>query len=121
MMKQKMMTNFEIKKTVPEIVSGFSEAAEAKGLHLTHTNIRMFVKLVEYAAAEAEICTVSSETVTFTFTTRDFAAFCEKTDSKVANRMINDSLHLFNRYGLIKYETAKYQKSIVTLYKAFFE
>lgn len=122
MMKKTKKTNFNVTKSIPDIVRGVSESAEKSGVHLTHGNINVYLRLLEYAQHEAELAAdaVSEELVVFDFTTKVLFEYCERTNNKVPVRIIDESLHKFKKCGVIKYEAAPYHGSVVSLYKNFF-
>lgn len=103
---------------VNDILAKVQAEARKKGEALTYTNMRVYLKLIEYAKENCNKDTVVDyrNGIKFNLTTAGFSKYCD-----VAPRMITDTLNKLNECGVIKYTINKPKPSVVILFKNFFE
>lgn len=102
--------------SVNEIFTKLQSAAKEHGLNLTYTNMKVYLKLLEYAE-ESEVGAIRGRSgVRFNVTVTKLAAYCS-----VSPRIVTETLRTLNSCGVIKYVTNKPDPSIVTLIQRFDE
>lgn len=106
------------KVCVNDILTKIQAVAQKKGIRLTYTNMRVYLKLVEYAEENKDTDTVVNylNSVRFNITTAGFAEYCS-----VAPRMVTDTLNKLKECGVIKYTTNAPNPSVVMLMKRYYE
>lgn len=106
------------KVCVNDILTKIQAVAQKKGIRLTYTNMRVYLKLIEYVEENKNTDVVVNYYNSFRFnlTTAEFAKYCS-----VAPRMVTDTLNKLNKCGVIKYTTNVPNPSVVILMKRYFK
>lgn len=104
------------KLSADDILKRVLEQAQAHGIRLTFTNMRVYLRLLEYTKEHKKLVVKSIHGVRFNATTFELAEYCA-----VSPRMITDSLRKFKDCGVIRYEIHKPKPSVITLLKDFYE
>lgn len=118
-------SNYEL-FSVPEIVRNVGSFGDANDANLTSINIKVYLKLLEYAMSSAEKQSESNDVVVICVSATELFRFCKESGFKVSRMAILHSLHKLDRGRVIKYNPSfgnpefGASASTVTMYKKFF-
>lgn len=106
------------KTSVNDILIRIQAAAREHDINLTYTNMKVYLKLLDYAKDYRQSIEVIEDFhgMRFDVTTHVLARYCS-----VAPRTITESLHKLKDCGIISYTTNKPNPSTVKLYKRYYE
>lgn len=106
------------KTSVNDILIRIQAAAREHDINLTYTNMKVYLRLLDYAEEyKNSIETVSDfHGIRFDVTTLVLARYCS-----VAPQTITESLRKLKDCGIITYITNKPNPSTVKLYKRYYE
>lgn len=102
--------------SVNEIFTKLQTVAKAHGLSLTYTNMKVYLKLLEYSE-ESDVGAIRGRSgVRFNVTVTKLAAYCS-----VSPRIVTETLRTLNSCGVIKYVKNTPDPSVITLIQRFDE
>lgn len=104
------------KVTVNEILIRIQAAAREHNINLTYTNMKVYLKLLDYAKEYKDKVEIDFHGMRFDVTTHELARYC-----LVAPRTVTESLHKLKDCDVIKYTTKRPDPSTVKLYKEYYE
>lgn len=106
------------KTSVNDILIRIQAAAREHDINLTYTNMRVYLRLLDYAKEYKDSMEIISDFhgIRFDVTTLVLARYCS-----VAPRTITESLHKLKDCGIIKYKIHKPNPSTLTLYRRYYE
>lgn len=115
-----MKSNFEI-MSIPDIALSVGNFADVNQAHLTGVNIKVYLKLLEYALDVAERVSETGEAIVCGITTPALLEYCKQTGFEVAVQTVTNSLNRLHLSGVITYNPVRgVGDTTVTLYKRFF-
>lgn len=106
------------KTSVNDILIRIQAAARKQDVNLTYTNMRVYLKLLDYAKEYKDTIEVINDFhgMRFDITTLVLANYCS-----VAPRTITESLRKLKDCGIIEYTIKKPLPSTVKLYRRYYE
>lgn len=116
------MKMFDIEiKSIPDIALSIGNFADANQAHLTGINIKVYLKLLEYALNVAELASENDDVIVCVITTPALLGYCKQTGFEVALTTITNSLNRLQQSGVIAYNPVRgVGSTTVTMYKKFF-
>jgi len=101
---------------INEILERIHSAAGEAGVELTFVHSKVYLQLLEYSKEPYVKALENGQGVRFYVAPREFAKYCS-----VSARLVFDSLQKFDKCGVIQYTPSRRSKTVVKLYKKFYE